>query len=373
MKKVLSFVALFVLAILVAYGQAAFFPYLPEAKKEVTPAVQQVNTLPYETIDDNDYSGLVGKSSQQLQKKLGTPQATYNFTATAQVFTYGTGVKDYLQVYLDHDIVTALYVLGTKFQQGPFADNMTIEELSKAVPLTANFRLDFLEEPVSFELSEEELNYRPLVAFKSGAFGIGYLDQESGKLVGVAYLAPAILLEDLPYTLTEGQLPYEEKEAPLDVARNNQEKALLYRQMVTVLREKLALAPFKEEAANNSALLSATQNLAQNYRNYFDDEEAHDFQASQVISQLSFELTDKRAASILQELGLPEARGAFIRVPAADPLERGLKDFTTGSLQKLYHAEEETIFSVAFQYNVMVVLMTEDKISTTNTSQEGSP
>lgn len=372
MKKIVSFLAIFFVFFIGSYVQAAVFPHYPKVTKQQVTAVKQVNVLPYTKIEANDYANLIGQSTATLVEQFGKPQTITPISGKRFLYDFGADYDTFLKVYVEDNRVVEIFSLGDKLKQEPFKLGMSMKDLTQITPLQATFRFDYLEEAVSFELTEKELDACPLVAFDNDTFAIFYFDEVNKKLLAINYLSQETLLEEMPYQLNEGQIPLIDRTAAPDKKVANQLKTDLYRQTLDVLRQKNDLPTLSNLHANNANLLQVTQNLEQNFSKYFTDQEIHDFKASQVIGQLQFQLGSKRATEILQKVGVQDVDEAMMRVPKIDPLGSAVTDFTTGSLAKSFHDEENKILSVAFDDNLMVVLITTNKIDTQTSSQEGT-
>ena len=371
-KKIICFVVIFAAIFVGTYLQAAAFPNYPKKVASTTPAVvKTVNVLPYTKVAGNTYSELIGKTTATLEAQLGKAEKITAITAKRSVYDYGADYSTFLKVYVEEGRVVEIFCLGEQLDQAPFKFEMTLSKLSQLTPLQANFQLNYMDESISFELSEDELDLCPLIAFDNDTFGIFYFDGTTKKLLGINYLSTETLLEQMPYQLNEGQIPLlDTSEAP-DKAAANALRSDLYRETIDVLRQKNELATFGNLQMNNTSLLQATQNISQNYAKFFTKQEAHDFQASQVIDQVNFKLTKKRASAVLKDLGIEDLTNALMRVPKIDVIASAVTDFTSGSLAKAYHAPENQILSIAFDDNLMVVLITSEKISPQTSSQEG--
>ncbi|MGY6462763.1 CAP-associated domain-containing protein, partial [Corynebacterium sp. UMB8791] len=68
----------------------------------------------------------------------------------------------------------------------------------------SNFAFNFHHEAYDVELMEEDMNYRPLVAFDNGSFAVLFFNQRTGGLMAVNYVNKETLLTEMPYQLNEG-------------------------------------------------------------------------------------------------------------------------------------------------------------------------
>ncbi|NSS18003.1 hypothetical protein HRG19_16800, partial [Enterococcus faecalis] len=75
---------------------------------------------------------------------------------------------------------------------------------SDLMTIYSNFAFNFHHEAYDVELMEEDMNYRPLVAFDNGSFAVLFFNQRTGGLMAVNYVNKETLLTEMPYQLNEG-------------------------------------------------------------------------------------------------------------------------------------------------------------------------
>ncbi|WP_071131045.1 CAP-associated domain-containing protein [Enterococcus timonensis] len=373
MKKIGQFFVIFLLVIIFVYGYAALFPSSKNIVKSPIISENTVNAMPYTKIPVNQYAELIGASEKKLTDELGAAEKVTVVSEERTVYSYGTGYNDFFQVTVENNIVTEMYSLGQKNENEPFYFKMDTAQLSELTPLAATFRLEFLPDPVEFELTEEDLNYRPLVAFDNDSFAIFYFDATSGELLAIRYLSAEKLVEILPYQLNEGT-KFQRAET-LRMTENEQDlwKSNLYRNALDILRQREELSTLGNLFDNEIIVRNMTQQLVQNKEAFLTAEEVHDFNASQVLSDVPLVISGKRFEEISQSFGLGEINNGQLQVPVKDPLQTAIEDFIFGKMSESYHQADAGILSVAFQEEVMVTLLTETKlVDTTSTDSLAS-
>lgn len=368
MKKFLSFLGIFLIVLMGFYLQAALFPKAAP-KKAIVSQEMNVNTLPYTEIPANHFAQLLGVNQEEVEKKLGKPQKEISLTKETRFLDYGATYNDFLKIRLNKGKVVDIYALGDKLDNRPFVLKMDLTALSKLSPLMANFRFEDLPEPIGFELTEEDINYRPLVAFDNGTFGIFYFDPSTNELLGIRYLTKEELVAKMPYEITEGT-SYEAPETPiLSASALNQLKSLWFRETLDFLRQREELPTLGNLFDNDELLASALQRILQNKPAYLTPELLHDFNAAKVLSHLPFTLKGKDFKNIIEKAGVKEGKVGLLEVPIKDPISGALLNFTLGPLQSAFHEEKAGTLSVAFEEDVMVILLSEAKLASESSTQ----
>lgn len=366
-KKIISFVLLFIIFTLGVYGYAALFPKKVSTKAPIkeTPGV---NTLPYTKIEPNFYASLIGQSFQEVEKDLGQPEKMVTLTNETTYYDYGRNYQDYLKIIFTKGQVSEIFSLGEKRNNQPFYLNMDTSELSKLIPLSATFNLEeVMGEPFSFELTEEDLNYRPLVAFSNHSFGIMYFDPTEGGLLGICYLSSNALKEKMPYEILAGDF-YQPEETPvLSLEEKNELFAETYKETLDILRQQVSLPSFGNLFVNDALVKNALGDFLQNKDKILTSEELRNFNASQVLINVPFKLKGERLKEVMTGFNLEKINTGLLKTPVTSPIQEAMDEFVLGSLKEYYHQENSLTLSVAFEDEVMVVLLSDTKLAQSST------
>ncbi|MFZ4460868.1 CAP-associated domain-containing protein, partial [Enterococcus gallinarum] len=78
------------------------------------------------------------------------------------------------------------------------------------------FTFEYHDTEVGIELMEEDMNYRPLIAFDNDTFAILFFDQTTNGLFSVVYLDKDSLLKLLPYQVFGEGLPHYQADKSAD-------------------------------------------------------------------------------------------------------------------------------------------------------------
>ncbi|MEG3032609.1 MAG: CAP-associated domain-containing protein, partial [Enterococcus sp.] len=239
MKRRLIFWLLLFVAIAVVYLQPVFFPRQAPAYDSQTNKDVSQTSLKYKPIKVSGYAEFIGKSSSELTNILGKPLVSYDSGFGYRVNTYQSEDKtNYIAANIRNGKVAAVKVAGNDDQHtAPFKSKMTMNDLTNVTMLYPNFSLDYNGEKIQFELMEEDMNYRPLVAFTNDTFAILFFNQKKSQLVGITYLDKQMLLELAPYTSIEGQLPQVRKTQLTDWDEVNRLKETSSFDLLNVLRK----------------------------------------------------------------------------------------------------------------------------------------
>lgn len=210
MKRIGQFIFLLLSFIIIAYAQPLLFPREQDVKI-VAPAEETDVTLthtsfPYGEIKATGLAGFIGQAPQELTKIYGEPLEIQETGLGFDWWILGENGEDYLQVAVRGQVISSIFVLGKMVDLEPFEIGMDLTDIAELTTIYSNFDFDYREEHYKIDLSEEDMNYRPLIAYDNGSFALLHLSHSDGKLIGVRYLDKQTLVELMPYQLNEGSL-----------------------------------------------------------------------------------------------------------------------------------------------------------------------
>lgn len=161
-----------------------------EAKTNSIPAVKQ-EVFPLEGIGQ-----YVGETIDLLEKKQGRPLRIETTSYGYEWWIYGDNEKDYFQVGVSKQgKVISMFVLGSILDVSPFKVGMDIAEVYQLTPLYPTFSIEYENKDYTIELSENDLNYHPLVIFEKNVFSILMVDRETNKINAIRYVDEQTLLQ----------------------------------------------------------------------------------------------------------------------------------------------------------------------------------
>ncbi len=158
----------------------------------------------------------IGKSIDSLVKDYGEPDRK-DPTAYGYEWWVFNGLADtYMQVGVQNDLVVTVYVIGGSLNVAPYKIGQTIEEIYRSTLLDTEITIALDNGTYRFELSEEDLNIRPLVQLGDIYVQLS-LDKYTGTLSSVRFVDKKTLIIQSPYEmpfrgeLVENSTPSEEE------------------------------------------------------------------------------------------------------------------------------------------------------------------
>ncbi|PLR79188.1 hypothetical protein CU633_01385 [Bacillus sp. V3-13] len=172
--------------------------------------------LPLSETTENQQSGieapkeglaaLMGQNSQAVQTALGEPDRRDPSYYDYEWWIY-QDPQNYIQVGIEEDKVVTIYANGKDSNVQPFHIGQQIEEIHTSVLIETNVNLEYDKGSYRFELSETDMNTRPLVKI-GDYFAQLYIDKFTGSLSSIRYLDKKTLITHRPYELAyRGPLP----------------------------------------------------------------------------------------------------------------------------------------------------------------------
>lgn len=209
MKRTVWFLTIFVLVLAVLYMEPVFFP--PASQSSVTENNQKprekISSLSYDEIPAAGLSAFINKSEDSIKESLGEPVSTQNTGLGYMTNIYEDKVRElFIEANVKDNIVQSIKVAGKSTDKiAPFHFGMSLTELTDITTLFPNFSFDYNDAKVDIELSEEDMNYRPLIAFDNDTFAILFFGQENNELYAVDYVNEDALLRLMPYQLNSDE------------------------------------------------------------------------------------------------------------------------------------------------------------------------
>lgn len=167
---------------------------LQEVKKESNS--NQSTLLKQDTLPEAGMGEYMGKAIETIQEKYGEPlridQTAYGY----DWWVYGEDEQDYFQIGVSHEgKITNVFVLGSQLDVSPFQIGMDVTEIYQIAMFYPTFSIDYQEETYMLELSENDLNFHPLIAFENQTFAILMVDRKTNEVNAVRYLDKRSLLQ----------------------------------------------------------------------------------------------------------------------------------------------------------------------------------
>lgn len=188
---------------------------------------------------------VIGLTEKELLEKMPNPKKEWPVGINRKWLVYGDSATDYYQVELTDNKVSSVFVLGTQVDTAPFNMDMTLGDISEITTIYPNFEFDYKDKKYEIELTEDDMNYRPLISFDNGTFALLHFNYDTGKLLGIRYVGKSTLVEMIPYQLSqETKIPTveltEEQRETFNQANTQQLFTVL-----NIVRQRINRKPYK--------------------------------------------------------------------------------------------------------------------------------
>lgn len=365
MKRVIGFLSILLVVLIGYYLQPILFPPTQKTVKIQQNQVTKHKALKHQTIKTEGYAQYISQPVETFEQQYGQPikiEESGFFFQTRQ-YAIDQGI---LEVNVEEGKISGIKLMAKNATVSPFHFGMTSNQLADQLNLSADFALTYDEEPVEIELSENDMRYRPLVAFDNGSFALLFFNAKSEKLIGLVYLNIENLLRLMPYQINSGNpLANRVQESNLDWNVLNQQKQTRLIEEINRYRSLWKQAPLttpeKTMADSKKMLksfLSAPEKVLSQERQeeWQTDQEAH-------LSNRSFELTAGELEE-LSELDPIDYQHGMLYSPMIDPLFSLLNWLSRDHLNDLFddsNAKENGLGVAIDQESVLVLLQETEK------------
>jgi hypothetical protein len=366
MKRFLIFLAVFLVVLTLGYLEPAFFPAeKPKINNQGTNQSFSHQAMPHEEVKTEGYAAYIGEKITAFTKEYGEPEKKITTGLNYEVWLFGKTDKQYLEVNVSAERITSIKVFNKNQATTPFKMGMQLSDLSALMTIYSDFSFLYQEASYTIELSEEDMNYRPLVAFDNGSFAILFFAAGSGDLLGIDYLDKSTLLSVMPYQLNEGTLlPIEatDQSTSFDAERSKQTAHI-----INLLKINETGSAFSSN--------SSTQRSAQQLYSFFD-KNAHLVLSSEREATLletkenqtadkTFTLTKDEFSQLIKQtkLSLDDPEGIY-QVPIYDSSFTALIWFSDPTNYARLTQDKPEALGVAFSKENMLVLIQNSKEKT---------
>lgn len=363
MKRVIGFLSILFLVLIGYYLQPVLFP--PTQKKiPVNQTNQTVHhkALKHQTIKAEGFANYILQPIENFEKTFGEPIKVENsgFFFETRNYAFDQGI---LEVNVEAGKVSVIKVMAKKTEITPFKFGMTSSQFSDQINLSANFALNYDEEPVAIELSENDMRFRPLVAFDNRTFAMVFFNGENEKMIGAVYLDLENLLRLMPYQINSGNpLANRVQESSLDWELLNRQKQSRLIEAINRYRnlyKQPSFAPGEHVTDDSEKLLKSflttPKKVLTNDRleEWQMDQEAH-------LSNLAFELSPAEFNELAKRDDIDYTEGFFYS-PTIDPLFNLFNWISQDHLNKVIDAPASELGVAIDQENVLVLLQESEK------------
>lgn len=182
----------------------------------------------------------IGKSSEEIISAYGKPQRKDPSAYGYEWWIYNGFSGTYMQVGIDNDSVVSIYAIGNQLNVSPYKIGQTIEEIYRSTLLETEIVVAMTSGTYRFELSEEDLNIRPLVQM-GDIYAQLSLDKYTSELSSVRFFDKKTLISQRPYEMVyRGELiDYNPSEEQWREIERGSERQIF--DITNVIRERFGL------------------------------------------------------------------------------------------------------------------------------------
>ncbi len=142
----------------------------------------------------------IGKSSKNLISRFGKPERIDASAYGYEWWIYNRNADTYFQAGVENGRVKTIYIVGDKLNIQPFRIGQNVEDIYSSIMMDTDMTVQSGQGTYRFELSEEDLNIRPLVQL-GDVYAQLALDKFSGKLICIRYMDKHTLMLQHPYEM----------------------------------------------------------------------------------------------------------------------------------------------------------------------------
>lgn len=253
---------------------------------------------------DNGVGSLLGKDIKTLKAIMGEPSRVDLSAYTFHWWIFNNDLDQYVQAGVLNGKVVTAFGIGASLNVEPFKIGQPIEEIFSLNVIEPDLTFDFNGSSYKFELSEQDMNTRPLI--KMGDYFVQlYIDRYTASVSSVRYMDKETLVKQRPYEmvyrgdLIEPPVPAEGEWARIE---DGTEKQIL--DITNVLRIRHELEELQWDEKTAEVAYAHSKDMAE--EDYF----AHE---SEKFGDLSDRL---KAADVLYQLAGENIAANYTDAPA---------------------------------------------------------
>lgn len=154
----------------------------------------QTTDLEPEQLPIAGLGSYIGQNIANFTEKFGDPKRIDPTVYEEERWIFGEDETDYAQLIVKDGIITDLFVLGSELDVAPFKIGMSITEVFQLASFYPTYSVENQGEQVTLELTESDLNYRPLIAFENQTYAVLMMDRSTNQIIAIRYLdSPSLI------------------------------------------------------------------------------------------------------------------------------------------------------------------------------------
>ncbi|MET3698116.1 uncharacterized protein YkwD [Bacillus oleivorans] len=194
---------------------------------------------------DQGIATLIGNDVEAVRETFGSPDRIEPSLYGYDWWIYKGDSSSYFQLGIEDQKVVTAYIIGDDINVQPFQIGQPIQDIFQLATLSTDIQLEYDGTTYQFELTEEDLNIRPLIPI-GDIFVQLYFDKFTEKLSSIRFINAETLIKLRPYDLVYRGTLYEMN--PLEdeswtAATEGIEKQIF--DMTNVIRERFGLPPLE--------------------------------------------------------------------------------------------------------------------------------
>ncbi|MBC1423174.1 CAP domain-containing protein [Listeria seeligeri] len=246
MKFIMRVAVLLIICLFIGYNTDLFFSKSVEKNTAEDTATKSnfpdnkktTNENPKQVEDSSSLARFINKNINEVTKEFGDPVRVDKSAYGYDNYIYNQPGTSYMQVGVADNTVQTIYALGQDLNVMPYTIGMSAEKVFTDANLQSEISFNYKDSYYKFELSEEDLNARPIVNIGSGVYAQLNFDKFKAKLVSVRYLNKLSFIKMRPYELSyQGEI-YEEKLSPEDWNKIDDASSKQVLEITNVIRDR---------------------------------------------------------------------------------------------------------------------------------------
>ncbi|WP_445488462.1 CAP domain-containing protein [Niallia sp. 03133] len=157
----------------------------------------QNNSLP---VPSKGLGSFIGSDAEKLVKEYGKPTRIDPSSYDYDWWIYNKKDTEYFQVGVQRNKVVTIFAIGENADISPYKIGQEVGDIYTKTPIETNISFNYEGSSYRFELSEDEMNNRPLVRI-GDFYAQFYFDKFTGTLSSIRYMDAKTLLQLRPYEL----------------------------------------------------------------------------------------------------------------------------------------------------------------------------
>lgn len=381
MKRFGQFMLVFFSFVIISYALPIIFPkeqvVTPMSKEEQTDVTVSHTSFPYGELNVTGLAGYIDQPTEEFTKDYGEPIEIQRTALGYDWWILGENEHDYLQVAVTDNKVVSIFALGDELVNDPFEIGMKLSNISDITTIYPNF--DFEKNGVNYqiELTEEDMNYRPLLAFDNGSFAILHLTQDTGKLIGVRYLNKEMLLSLMPYQLTNnGEVADKVIDEGVDWSLVNADRQRQMQSILTILRQRGKYNSYDYSKNLSESTQKALINFVTNpskvvtSKNRLEEWQQHD---NRCEFNQSFRLQSDEFNKVLEAVGMDSRNThGILYTPSYDVPFLVMTWYSEALSQRQFTHKKDRDVGIAFDRDVVLFVFSERPVGADTTISKES-